>query len=132
MLEDIHCLQTHALLLMDEGKLEAAIEMLSGGRMLADEMAEKGLACRFGVNLAVAHNLRGDGAAALQYADGAVAAAADRKDTHFQAVAAVARAHALRLLRRYDEAGHQLTLGIELAESLGYVDAPHWMGTDRY
>ena len=91
MLEDIHCLQTHALLLMDEGKLEAAIEMLSGGRMLADEMAEKGLACRFGVNLAVAHNLRGDGAAALQYADGAVAAAADRKDTHFQAVAAVAR-----------------------------------------
>ena len=30
---------------MDEGKLEAAIEMLSGGRMLADEMGEDLAAC---------------------------------------------------------------------------------------
>ncbi len=58
--------------------------MLTGGRLLALEMAEKGLACRFGVNLAIAHNLRGDGATALPFADGALAAAAERRDTHFQ------------------------------------------------
>lgn len=117
---ELYCLQTQALILMDGGQLEKAVEMLEGGRALADEMSERGLAARFGANLATVHSLRGDGAKALPLAEAALAAAKERHDRHFEAVAAIARAHALRLLGRYEECGVQLTTAIAYAESLGY------------
>jgi tetratricopeptide (TPR) repeat protein len=117
---ELYCLQTNALVWIDQGNPEAATPMLEGGLMLAEEMGEKGLAGRFVCNLALAHVQSGNLSRAVEYGTQAVASAKERQDRHFEAVACTALATALRRSRKYEAAAEQLKTALGYAEGLGY------------
>ena len=117
---ELYCLQTHAIVYLDQGHVNQAMPMLEGGLLLAQEMGEKGLAARFVGNLALAHTLRGDHARAIEYGMQAVAAAKERKDCHFEAVASALLAQSLRKTGKFEMAAAELKSALNHAEGLGY------------
>ena len=128
---ELYCLQTHALVYLDQGETASALPMLEGGKQLAEEMGESGLAARFTANLALAHTQMAAGAfdarasphlaSAVTLGREAVEAATSRADTHFEAVACTNLAHAYRLGKRYEECATTLQRALSLGETLGYA-----------
>ena len=117
---ELYCMQTHALVAIDQGHLDQAGELLTAGIGLADEMGEKGLRARFGGNLAAVHNLLGDHKRAIEHATEAISKAEERSDRHFEALARIQLATALRHTRRFDEAFRALLAANSLARELAY------------
>ena len=64
---EVYCLQTTALVYIDDGKLETAKDMLEGGLLLAQEMEEQGLVDRLTANLAYVYMLCQETSRAVEY-----------------------------------------------------------------
>lgn len=127
---ELYCLQTDALVCIDRGEHGVALPMLEGGKRLAEEMGEGGLAARFASNLALVHTQVGAGggpvapaslARSIAMGEEAVGLARSRGDSHFEAVARTNLAQAYRLSRRYEECAKTLKDALVIGETLGYA-----------